>query len=69
MDIWRGKWEFKNSRSLHDGKTDLLTVSANSEEEARDQIKSRVSRKLCGISTMQAFVVVTDLVNVSKKIS
>jgi len=68
MDIWRGKWQFKNSRSHLDGKSEMMSVSAQTEDEARIEIKNRVSRRLCGSMSMQVYIQVTELINVSKKV-
>lgn len=68
MDIWRGNWELRNPRSHRHGSKGALTVSAATEESAREEIRVRASRKLFGISTMHMFIHVNELVNMSKKL-
>lgn len=68
VDEWRGTWEFKNSRSARDGTRGTTTVSAETKSEAHEAIRVCVSRKLFGIITMQAFVEVTELVQVPRRI-
>lgn len=69
MDVWKGDWVCRNPRSHRDGSKGTQTVSAPSEDTAREEIKTRASRKLFGISTMKTFIQVTNLENLSKKIS
>ena len=54
-------WKFNNAFCREHGKKGNITVDANSEEEACESIKRRVSRELFGTTGMQSYVAVSDI--------
>ena len=61
MAQWKGDWEFRNVMHHHHGRRGNKGVSADTEDNARKQIRDIVSRELFGTTAMQTYVVVSNL--------
>ena len=66
METWQGQWEFRNFHMRQDGRKGTTTVSASSEDAAREAVKEKASQELFGTTSWKTYVQVTHLVNVPK---